>query len=137
MSLTNRRVQSSRPPPAGTLAVVRIALLAGVLAFGAVVFFQQRGEGWRPADPGSLSSLRTAMFAVWVGAAVLLIILRLRLSRLAEAAGRSMLIVAWAIGEGAALFGGVYYMLSGDPQWFVIGLFIMLASFILFPIRRS
>lgn len=123
-------------PPTGTLAVMRLALLMGVLAFGAVVYYLQRGENWQAADASSLSALRMALLSAWVVVALLLIILRLRLSRLAAPAGRSLLIIAWAIGEGAALFGGVYYMLSGDPQWFIIGLFIMLASFILFPIRR-
>src|SRR5690606_12278918 len=123
--------------PPSALAVVRIALLAGVLTFGAVVYFLQRGEDWRPADLESLSGLRIAMLAVWTGAAVLLIILRLRLTALTDTAGRTMLIVAWATGEGAALSGGLYHMLSGDLQWFIIGLFSMLASFILFPIRRT
>lgn len=136
MSLTNPRMPRSAPPT-GTLAVVRIALLMGVLAFGAVVYYLQRGQDWQPADASSLSVLRMALLSAWVVAALLLLILRLRLSRLAEPAGRSLLMVGWAIGEGAALFGGVYYMLSGDPQWFIIGLFIMLASFILFPIRRT
>lgn len=130
-------MQSKGAAPPSVLAVIRIALLAGVLAFGAVVYFLQRGEGWTPADPDSTSVVRTAMFAVWAGAAVLLIVLRLRLSGLSDSARRTMLIVAWAIGEGAALIGGAYYMLSGEPQWFIIGLFIMLASFILFPIRRT
>jgi ABC-type Mn2+/Zn2+ transport system permease subunit len=72
-----------------------------------------------------------------VVAVLLLLVLRARLARLTESAGRSVLIIAWAIGEAAALFGGVYYFLSGEPQWFIIGLFLMLASFILFPIRRT
>jgi hypothetical protein len=136
MSLTNPRVRPGAPPPAGTLAVIRIALLVGVLMFGVVTYVVQRGETWQPAASSLLETLRIALLATWVVAVVLLLILRARLTRLAEVAGRSVLIIAWAVGEGAALFGGVYYFLSGDPQWFLIGLFLMLASFILFPIRR-
>jgi hypothetical protein len=97
----------------------------------------QQGDTWAPAEPDLLRTLRVAMLATWVVATVLLLVLRARLARLTEVAGRSILMIAWAIGEGAALFGGVYYFLSGDGTWFVIGLFFMLASFILFPIRRT
>lgn len=136
MSLTNPRVPPRQAAPAGALAVLRIALLAGVLAFGAVTYYVQRGESWRAAAPEALSMMRLAMLSTWLVAAVLLLILRVRLTRLTEAAGRSVLVIAWAVGEGAALFGGVYYFLSGEAQWFIAGLFVMLAAFILFPVRR-
>ncbi len=138
MALTNPRVPARRsPPPASSLAVVRIALLVGVLMFGAVTYYVQRGANWEPAAPDVLSTLHTVMLAVLVLAVVLLLVLRSRLERRSEAGERTMLIMAWAIGESAALFGGVYYFLSGNGQWFIIGLFVMLASFILFPIRRT
>jgi hypothetical protein len=136
MSLTNPRIRPSAAPPASTLAVIRIALLVGVLMFGAVTYMVQRGDTWQAAGPDLLDTLRVALLATWVVAVLLLLVLRARLTRLTEVAGRSVLIIAWAVGEGAALFGGVYYFLSGNPEWFIIGLFVMLASFILFPIRR-
>ncbi|HSJ64418.1 MAG TPA: hypothetical protein VK922_11050 [Gemmatimonadaceae bacterium] len=136
MSLTNPRIRPSAAPPTSTLAVIRIALLVGVLMFGAVTYMVQRGDTWQAAGPDLLDTLRVALLATWVVAVVLLLVLRARLTRLTEVAGRSVLIIAWAVGEGAALFGGVYYFLSGNPEWFIIGLFVMLASFILFPIRR-
>lgn len=138
MSLTNPRTPSRRsPPPASSLAVVRIALLVGVLMFGAVTYYVQRGASWEPAAPDVLNTLHTVMLAVLVMAAVVLLVLRARLGRRSDASERTMLVIAWAIGESAALFGGVYYFLSGNAQWYIIGLFIMLASFILFPIRRT
>jgi hypothetical protein len=138
MSLTNPRIPSRRPPPpASSLAVIRIALLAGVLMFGAVTYYVQRGANWKPAAPDVLNSLYTIMLAVLVLAVVFLLVLRARLGRRSDTGERSLLVVAWAIGESSALFGGVYYFLSGNAQWFIIGLFVMLASFILFPIRRT
>jgi hypothetical protein len=137
MSLTNPRVPPRRTPPVSTLAITRIALLMGVLAFGGITYVVQRNETWTAAEPELLGTLRIAMLATWVVAVVLLLVLRARLATLTEVAGRSMLLIAWAVGEGAALFGGVYYFLSGDATWFIIGLFIMLASFILFPLRRT
>ena len=137
MSLTNPRIPSRRPPPpASSLAVIRIALLAGVLMFGAVTYYVQRGPDWEPAAPDVLSTLYTVMLAVLVLAVVFLLVLRTRLGR-SDKGERSLLVVAWAIGESSALFGGVYYFLSGNAQWFIIGLFVMLGSFILFPIRRT
>ena len=138
MSLTNRSQPAKRPPPPGsTLAVIRIALLTGVLMFGAVTYYVQRGGEWQQADPDALATLRLVMLVTWVVAVLLLLVLRARLTRLREPSARTVLIIAWAIGEAAALLGGVYYFLSGDPQWFIIGLFLMLASFILFPMRRT
>lgn len=138
MSPSNPRLPSRRsPPPASSLAVIRIALLAGVLMFGAVTYYVQRGANWEPAAPDVLNTLYTVMLAVLVLAVVFLLVLRARLGRRPGTGERSLLVVAWAIGESAALFGGVYHFLSGNAQWFIIGLFIMLASFILFPIRRT
>jgi hypothetical protein len=138
VSPTNPRIPARRsPPPASSLAVVRIALLVGVLMFGAVTYYVQRGVSWEPAAPDVLNTLHTVMLAVLVLAVVLLLVLRSRLGRRSLAGERTMLVMAWAIGESAALFGGVYYFLSGNAQWFIIGLFVMLASFILFPIRRT
>lgn len=138
MSLTNPSIQSRRPPPPdSSLAVIRIALLVGVLMFGAVTYYVQRGADWESAAPDVLNTLYTVMLAALVLAVVFLLVLRARLGRRSDAGDRSLLVVAWAIGESSALFGGVYYFLSGNAQWFIIGLFVMLASFILFPIRRT
>ncbi|HUF30546.1 MAG TPA: hypothetical protein VMM77_07750 [Gemmatimonadaceae bacterium] len=138
MSPTNPRMRASgSPPPASSLAVVRIALLMGVLMFGAVTYYIQRGANWEPAAPDVLNTLHVVVLVVLVLAVVLLLVLRMRPAPHGHTAGRPMLILPWAIGEAAALFGGVYYFLSGNAQWFIIGLFVMLASFILFPIRRT
>lgn len=138
MSPTNPRMPArGSPPPASSLAVVRIALLMGVLMFGAATYYVQGRPNWEPATPDVLSTLHVVMLAVLVLAVVLLLVLRTRGTPGTDASGRTMLVIAWAIGETAALFGGVYYFLSGNAQWFIIGLFVMLASFILFPIRRT
>jgi hypothetical protein len=44
-------------------------------------------------------------------------------------------IMAWAIGESTALFGAVHYLLVGSPIPYLVGLAMMLASFVLVPIR--
>ena len=126
---------TSRQSPAA-LAVIRIAMLVGVLLFGAVIWFLQGRPGWAPPTPASLPTLRVAVFAAWGLAAVVLLALRVRAARPGGAARGTLSLVAWAVGEGAALMGGVYYFLSGDARWFLGGLFVMLASFLLFPVPR-
>jgi hypothetical protein len=128
-----------RPRAGGdaALALVRISLLLGVLLFGAVTWFLHRDPSWQPRSPESLPAVRRAMLAAWVLAIVGLLALRTRLARLTGDARRSLLVVAWAVGEGAALFGGVYYFLSGDAMSFLGGLLVMLAALLLFPVRRE
>ena len=49
----------------------------------------------------------------------------------------SGLIQLWAIGEAPALFGGVLFLLTNEPQWYGLGLLVMLTTFVLTPISRS
>ena len=119
------------------LALIRISLLLGVLLLGAVSWFLHRDPSRQPNDPGSLVALQRVMVGVWVLAIVTLLALRPRLSRLTGQARRSFLLVMWALGEGAALIGGVHYYLSGDARSFLGGLVVMLGAFLLFPIRRE
>ena len=129
----------ARQPPSAdaTLALIRISLLLGVLLFGAVSWFVHRNPSWRPSDADALPVLRRVMLAVWVLAVAALLAVRPRLERLTGGARRSTLVIAWAIGEGAALFGGVYFYLSGDALSFLGGLVVMMAALLLFPIRRE
>jgi hypothetical protein len=47
----------------------------------------------------------------------------------------SLRMIAWATGEAAALFGGVYWFNSGDPSRYTIGLIALLATFVVVPLR--
>ena len=120
-----------------TMAIIRISLLMGVLLFGAVSWFLHRDPSRERADPESLAALRRAMLAVWVLAIAAILALRPRLGRVTGEARRSFLLIVWAIGEGAALIGGVHYFLGGDPLSFLGGLVVMLGAFLLFPIRQE
>jgi hypothetical protein len=80
-----------------------------------VVSFVISSLGRPPAVSSSaLRTLTTAMYtAVGISAAVIMA-LRLRIDAAAPDMRRSLTIVSWAIGEFAALFGGVVLFLSGD-----------------------
>lgn len=134
-----RNVTSSHPSPGDlrALALIRISLLVGVLIFGALTWWLQRAGDRPPSDPASLRTLRTAGFAIWAAALALLGFLRTRLAGLSESARRSYLVIGWGVAEAVALFGGVVYFLTGDPRWYLAGLFFMIGSFLVFPLRRA
>ena len=46
-------------------------------------------------------------------------------------------LIAWAIGEMPALFGGVFYLLTGDWTIYMTGLVGLVAAFALFPVPRQ
>jgi hypothetical protein len=133
----------SAPPPGrppvtpAQLALIRIALLTGVLTFGAVTWFLHRGGGWTPADPARVRVLlRTPGLILWALVIAAVAFLRVRWSRLADDSARAATsIIAWAAAESVALFGAAYYLLSGDPRWYTAGLFLLLVSFMLFRSR--
>jgi hypothetical protein len=135
---------SRRPPtpPASPsrdtakLGVIRVAMLAGVLSFGAVSWFVRR-QGTAPAstvDPGLLGIAGSVIWGLAVlGILVLFLLLR---NRETPARRSAFSIIGWALGESVALFGGVYLFLIGDPKWFLAGLTALLLTFFIFPLRR-
>ena len=101
-------------PSAKVFFLIRLAMTVGVITFIAIAWFLQ-GRGEIPArSVSSLTALTTAMYtAVGIAAAVIMA-LRLRIASAEPAMRRSLSVVAWAVGEFAALFGGVMVFLSGD-----------------------
>ena len=130
------------PDPLGTrqrasLGVIRLSLLAGVLGFGAVTWFLHRGEAWTgPARPrgGAFATVTIAVCVLAIGG----ILLARRQVTTTRDAGKygSWCVIGWAFGELAALMGGVYYFLTDDPSRYLIGVLVMLLSFVLIPLRR-
>jgi hypothetical protein len=101
-------------PAAKVFFLIRVAMTVGVTTFILVAWFLG-GRGKPPAiSATSLMTLKTTMYtAVGVAAAVVMA-LRLRISSAAPAMQRALSVVAWAVGEFAALFGGVLLFLTGE-----------------------
>ena len=123
------------PAAARTLALIRIALLVGVLAFGGIVWYLRRsGDATYAVDP---HALRVAGQAVWG-------LMTLGTLGLFVAAGRArperrgmFSVVAWALGEATAIYGGLFWLLLGKSQWYVYGVACLLLTYFIFPVRNG
>jgi len=57
-------------------------------------------------------------------------VLKGRVGRERDASRRaSLLLVGWAVGEGAALIGAVIFYITGQAQWYGLGILTMVCSF--------
>jgi len=134
MSYINPTVPPPRQAP-NVLPLIRMGMTAGVLLLGGVLWFLDR-QGRVPPAPDTVltAAMPFALGALLAGA----IAMRFVVTKAADAAQRSTyLIIGWAIGETAALFGGAHWMLTGNPRWYVIGLFVYLSALVLLPLRRD
>ena len=114
-----------RPQP---LQMIRLTLLAGVLIFGAVVVFVHRQPNWKPG------SLPIAITYALVGYSILAVsvaaVLKGRVEQEPDLQRRaSLILIGWAVGEGAALIGVVIFYITGQGQWYGLGLLAMVCSF--------
>ena len=126
------------PRPAASLALIRIAMLVGVLTFGAVIWFLHRQSAAPPAASEGAQRLAGALGYVMIAVVVAIIAIRVAMARARDAErARSLNVIGWAAGELAALAGGVHYFLTNDPQWYGTGVLVLVASYVVLPIRRG
>ena len=119
---------------ARTLGLIRIALLVGVLAFGGIVWHLRRS-----GDTGYLvnpRSLRVAGQAVWGTMTLGTLALFLLAGRAQPERRGSLGVIAWALGEATAIYGGLFWLLLGDSQWYLYGVACLLLTYFIFPIRQ-
>ena len=127
-----------RAPPPGatrTLGLIRIALLVGVLAFGGIVWYLRRS-----ADTAYLvnpRALRVAGQAVWGLMTLGTLGLFLTAGRAKPARRARFRVIAWALGEATAIYGGLFWLLLGDSQWYLYGVACLLLTYFIFPIRHT
>jgi hypothetical protein len=120
---------------AATLFIIRLSLVAGVAMFGAATWFLY-SRGRQPAGPDA--TLDWLVIGVWAVAAVGLMLLSRRYRAAPRRTDRvSLAIIGWALGEMAAMFGGVHYFLTGSALRYGYGLLIFCISLMLFPIPRD
>ena len=121
----------------GKLVAIRMSILLAVLLFGAVAWYQRRQPEWVQPEGIRMRPLRLTGMVIWGVAVAALIGMRLTFARDVESGMRIRIsIIAWALAELPALFGAVFYYLTGDITLFVAGVGALVVSFVLYPVAR-
>jgi hypothetical protein len=120
------------------ILVIRTALLAGLLVFGAVTWFLTR-QGNTAAASAEQAQLYGYVFAGLAAAAIGgMIVMRTRLEKATSTAQlMTLYITGYAMAEGAALFGAVVWFLGGAREWYIAGLILLVSGFQILPVRRA
>lgn len=122
----------------GALRVIRVALLAGVVIFGTVVFYVTR-EGPVSDVPTQAGRYLSFVLLGLAGAslAALVVVRSVRENANDWVRKSSLTVIGWALGEAPALLGGVIWMLTGSPVPYMIGFAVLLVSFLMVPIPEA
>lgn len=118
----------------GNLRLVRYAMLAGLLVFGAIAYTRRAHAGYDPQDTeSSLEAIRWAGYGLCAAAIVGIAVLRGVRARAEDAARVTWSLIGSALAEGAALMGAVIILLGGEIWIYVMGLLIFLGTWSLLP----
>jgi hypothetical protein len=120
------------------LRVIRLALLAGVVMFGSVVYYLTREGPVSDVPNEATRSLSFALMGLAAASLAALFVVRSIRDRAASYDRRSALtVVGWAVGEAPALLGGVVYLLTASPLPYLTGLSVLIASFLMIPVPEE
>jgi hypothetical protein len=118
--------------PAPVLRLVRYAMLAMLVLFGAVAYTQ--GSQRDPADsPSDLGSIRLLGFVMCGVALAGTLVLRGVRARAPLERRTTFSLVGSALAEGSALLGAVYMLMGGEATVFALGLVMFLATWTMLP----
>jgi hypothetical protein len=120
---------SSRPDPSRTriFAMIRASLTLGVLLLAAFAITQHRDQ---PVDP-AIQYLPSVVAVFALGAVMFF---RDRSARASGEQARSFALIAWAMGESAAIFGWVVHFIGAPLVWALPGTFAFVMAISLVPI---
>ena len=124
----------------GRLPHVRSILLGLTLFVGLLVWIAF-SLGLTPQGTHLVSKLRAIGIMTWLYALVQIADMKLwhsRFARRRRAASRiPEVLEGWLLGQMFPWFGIAYYALTDDARWYVAGLILFVASFVVFPIRTD
>ncbi|MGH7503743.1 MAG: hypothetical protein ACREL7_18610 [Longimicrobiales bacterium] len=118
--------------------VIRIALVSGVAFFGLVVWYLATQRTIERPAPELVRSLQLAFVVLALGALGVIAFVRS-----AQAKARTFeqkgtyAMLAWVVGEGVALFGGVIYLLTTRPVLYLTGVAILLGALLVVPVPED
>jgi hypothetical protein len=128
-------VHRSRATPA-SMFIIRISLVFGVVMFGGLTWYlhSQRTEPF----PTDNETVTWVVLGAWTVITIGIVYLSGRYRAAASRDQRiTLAIIGWALGEAAALLGGVHYFVTGSPQRYGYGFLIFVIALVLFPIPRD
>lgn len=121
---------------ARNLFLIRMALIFGVFGFAAFTYFRGAATSSN-VDPASLEMLRYIFWGAAALAAAAALLIRTKVESAATPQQKgSLLIIGWAFGEGAALFGIVLHMIGGAVSSLALGLLLFTFTLTILPIPR-
>lgn len=119
------------------LAAIRMSILLAVLMFGAAAWYQRGQPEWVAPEGVRMRPLRIAGMVIWGVAVAGILTLRMKFDKEVEGGSNVRIsIIAWALAELPALFGAVFYYITGDITLFAAGVGALVVSFLLFPVAR-
>lgn len=125
-------------PSARVLFLIRLAMAVGVVTFILVAWFLRTRADTMPSVPtDTLATLTTVMYTAVTLAAAVVLLIRLRLADATPDARRSLSIAGWAVGEFAAIFGGVLFLLAGAWPLVLPGALVFALSLAAIPLPRD
>lgn len=120
------------------LRIIRGAMLFGVLAAGAAIWYMRRSGSLTTMEDGTAEGLEYAFIGLAIAAVALLLVLRTRLGAVQDPQKLIPLyMIGYAAAEAVALFGAVIWYAAGASEWYVAGIVLMAASFQILPVGRG
>jgi hypothetical protein len=118
------------------LFIIRASFLMAVLIFGGITYYVHSQTP--PTNTVDTETLTWGVLGAWGVITAGLVLLSMRYRRPAPRPHRvNLAIIGWALGEMAALLGGVHYFLTGSPDRYGLGLIIFVIALLMFPIPQE
>ena len=109
-------------------------MMLGVLLFGGVAWFITSTPDWKAPEPELLDQLSMIARVGWIVIGIALVFMFVKFRNSANPSRLSTVsIIAWAMGETLALFGGVIMFLTAFGGWYVAGVTALALAFVAFP----
>jgi hypothetical protein len=120
-------------PSAQVLKIIRAALTAGPVLLAVIAYLKQHQGTGEPLNSESLGTIRIVAYVFCAGALAAVMAIRGLRAAKEPAARASLSITGWAVSESAALLGGVFMMIGGEPWPFAAGMLVMAFSWMQIP----
>ncbi|NND72000.1 MAG: hypothetical protein HKN43_10515 [Rhodothermales bacterium] len=112
-----------------------MGLLSGVMLFGLAAFLV--GPQLDGTEQSTMySALRIVFAIVALGCLFAMKVLQRKMSEVSGETAAKLTIAGWALGEATGFLGAIILLMTGVLWPFLIGVGIMLASFVLFPVSE-